>query len=292
MPKARDRSKPSYPRILWGRAPAHNTIQFRRIMPSPGVRSLSRGISTARHPSAPPRVASSLHLAIIMASDAATVAQPQCFHTCQCGQQKLAKVVPLRRDTSGGLQESTYWPRTFIQREEVDRRSFNTPLIDRLGELWEKVDKDEDNDGGADDDSSLQECFEKKDCQAGDGNEPGSLYNGEESIREDYSIARIFMRERLHMRPSESLEEYQKQAEHVENYCSHITLEDLKERKGALQDSELLAILDQSSRVGKYRQKRGKISSQQLHEMLRDNVSLHVPIERMSSRLRCISVSL
>ena len=262
-------------------------------MPLPGVRSLSPGISTARHPSAPPPAASSLHLATIMASDAATIAQPQCFHTCQCSQQKLAKVVPPGRDTSGGLQESTYWPRTFFQREEVDLRSFNTPLIDRLGELWEEVDKDEDNDEGAeDDDNSLQECFEKKDCQAGDGNDPGSLYKEEESLREDYSIARIFMRERLHMRPSESLEEYQKQAEHVENYCSHITLEDLKERTAASQDSELLAILDQSSRTGKYRQKRGKICSQQLHEMLRDKVSLHIPITRMISRLRCSSVSL
>jgi hypothetical protein len=99
--------------------------------------------------------------------------------------------------------------------------------------------------------------------QAGQAyDEETSLYDGDEPLREeDSSVAQIFMRERCHVHPLESSEQHQKQAEDVEIYCRHITLEHIQELNETFQDLEPLAMLDQRSQTGKYRTNRGPMNA-------------------------------
>ncbi len=169
--------------------------------------------------------------------------------------------VPFAPNRLGLLGEDRYWPRKFTEGQRVNLLDFNRPYIDVLRAVWNDLDDDE---------KDVPEGFDKQDAT---NDEQKALDEAEEILTEDSCVARIFMRGRWHLGSSEMLETYHKQAEDVEGFCGHVNLENLQGLNAALLETEPLALLEENTRKGEFRQSRGIMNSGQLYAALQEDVS-------------------
>lgn len=169
-----------------------------------------------------------------------------------------------RRHLSGS------WPASFAQLNKISREAFNQPQLEESPDVFDRADQ------AASEEEGEEEEGDEEDEEGSDTYDEGAeldYYETDDEVdppTKDPSIARAFMRTRSYLDRPSSTETYDEGVELVEQFCGHVTSEDLQQSTD--EKSEPVAFFEEVSREGLFRENRGLMSLGEMHLALQQPV--------------------